>query len=333
MFLLTGLVSLLVAGMASDISDAEDEGNEDTDALPPETEELPRIMPADEYGTIWDTSSIGPVTYDAPDPLPPGSIDPEPVDPPPAEGEEVNGTDQPDQLMGGEGDDSVNGAAGDDDLRGGQGDDTIFAGDGNDWAQGDASYGPGGNDEIHGGAGNDLLAGQGGDDIIWGDEGDDTILGGEGDDTLFGGSGNDWLSGNDGNDVLVSGGGADDLDGGRGDDLLIGDDDPETVWMHGGEGDDTLMPGAGDFAEGQDGADTFALKLLDGALPTIADFNGEEDELLLHLPESIADDAKIGLQLDQDDSWLVTVNDNPVGRLLHLGGLRVEDIAILRIPG
>lgn len=335
MFLLTGLMGLLVASMASDMSDTDDDPTDEIVGTLPEAEQLPRIMPADEFGTIQDTSSTGPITYDAPLPdgenTDTGGTLAEPDQPAP--GIIINGTDQADQAMGGDGDDAIHGGAGDDDLRGGQGHDTIHAGDGDDWVQGDASYGPGGNDEIHGGAGNDLLAGQGGDDLIWGDEGNDTLFGGEGNDTLFGGAGNDWLSGNDGDDVLVSGGGADDLDGGRGNDLLIGDDDPETVWMRGGEGDDTLMPGAGDFAEGQEGADTFALKHVEGSLPTIADYNAAEDQLLLHLPESLADDARIALHQDQDNTWLVTVNDTPVGRMQHLGGLRVEDIAILRIPG
>lgn len=322
MFLLTGLMGLLVAGMASDISEPDDDAPDADATQLPEDERLPPIMPADKHGTIWDTSSTAPITYDAPDPAPASP-----------EGTELTGTDLPDQLMGGGGDDVINGAAGNDDLRGGQGDDTVHAGDGDDWVQGDAAYGVGGHDEIHGGAGQDSLAGQGGDDLIWGEDGEDTILGGEGNDTVVGGHGNDWLSGNDGDDVLVSGGGADDLDGGRGQDMLVGDDDPETVWMHGGEGDDTLMPGAADFAEGQDGTDSFVLKPVDGNLPTIADYNADEDQLLLHMPESMADDAKIALEQDADDTWLVTVNGSPVGRMLHLGGLQVQDIAIVRLPG
>ncbi|HIC64819.1 MAG TPA: calcium-binding protein [Paracoccus sp.] len=243
----------------------------------------------------------------------------------------IIGTDRADALMGGDGADSIDGLGGSDDLRGGLGDDTIRGGSGQDWIQGDAAYGPGGNDEIHGGSGDDSLAGQGGDDLIWGDEGDDTILGGAGSDSLFGGAGNDWMSGNDGDDVLVSGGGSDDLDGGAGNDLLIGGDDDETAWIHGGDGEDTLVPGAGDFAEGNAGADQFVLKPVDGDLPTIADFDGTEDRIILHLPEDMTQGAQIQLVQHDDGTTLINVNGDAVARMLQLGGLRVEDIGIVPI--
>ncbi|MBM3605765.1 MAG: calcium-binding protein, partial [Alphaproteobacteria bacterium] len=187
------------------------------------------------------------------------------------------------------------------------------------------------NDVIHGGSGNDLLAGQGGDDLLFGDEGDDTLFGGEGDDTLFGGPGNDFLSGNDGNDVLISTEGSDDLDGGRGDDVLIGHDGPETVWMNGGEGDDTLMPGANDFASGNSGADMFILHQAAGGIPTIADFDSSEDQLVLHLDADVARTAQLSLHEDEDGTFLLNVNGNAIGRLLQHGGLRVEDVRIVPV--
>lgn len=339
MLLLASLLGLVVAGLTINLSDASDSSDldrDDIDSLPvgdgepldvvlgePDVPELAGVSSDEDNG---EAAVVDPDPVDATDPVDPPLPPDEPV---PVPGQTFIGDDRVDYLMGGAGDDRIEGWAGDDDLRGGLGNDTILAGDGDDWVQGEAEYGPGGDDEIRGGAGNDSLAGQGGNDLIWGDDGDDTIFGGEGNDTLVGGAGIDWLSGNDGDDVLISGGGPDDLDGGRGNDLLVGDDDPETVWMHGDEGDDTLMPGAGDFAEGQAGADHFVLRQVEGEVPVIADFDGQQDQIFLHLPDDIASEAQIDLQQGQDQSWLITVNGAPIGRLLQEGGLKVEDIVVV----
>lgn len=310
MFVLASLMALAAAGAALDLTGSHAGEDEDQDDRPF------GLGPADP-GEVGNVSSGAPEAG-LPDPVTaPPAPDPAPGPATPAE--------SPDQT--------IHGGADADNLFGGTGRDTIHAGAGNDWVQGDGDYGPAGDDEIRGGAGDDLLAGQGGNDIIWGDEGDDTVMGGEGDDTLFGGSGNDWLSGHDGDDVLVSGGGADDLDGGRGDDLLVGDSDPDTVWMHGGEGDDTLMPGAGDFAEGQKGADRFVLQQGPGPLPVIADFDAREDQLVLHLPDSIVRRARIDLAEDEDGTLLVTVNGEAIGRMLQAGGLAAADIVVMGLPG
>lgn len=304
MVLIGGLLGLLVAGLALDsLSSSGSGGDHDDDAgedLPQdEVPQLPPIMPE----------------------LP----QEEPASPQP----DVDAVHDP--AMGSPGDDVIHGGDGDDDLRGGLGDDTIHAGAGNDWVQGDAAYGPGGDDVIYGGAGDDLLCGQGGNDLIYGEEGDDTLWGGEGNDTLFGGPGNDWLSGHDGDDVLVSTEGSDDLDGGRGNDVLIGHDGPETVWMNGGEGDDTLMPGAHDFATGGAGADTFILRQVPEGFPTISDFDAKEDEIRLHLPEELAHEARLDLREDEDGTWLLEVNGEAVGRLLQHGGLKLEDVRIVPV--
>lgn len=303
MFVLASLMALAAAGTALELTGSriEDEGEDD------------RLDPSPVLGAA-DPGEIGNVSSGMPESGFPGP----PPDPEP-----------PVDLA----DDLILGGAGADDLFAGAGDDTVHAGAGNDWVQGDGDYGVAGNDDIHGGAGSDLLAGQGGHDIVWGEEGDDTIMGGEGDDTLFGGSGNDWLSGHDGHDVLASGGGADDLDGGRGDDLLTGDDESGTVWMHGGDGNDTLMPGTADFAEGQGGADRFVLRQTLGPLPVIADFDAREDQLVLHLPDSVAQTARIDLAEDEDGTMLVTVNGEAIGRMLQAGGLAAADIVVMRLPG
>lgn len=329
MFMLAGLMGMLFAGMAVDISSLV--GPREDDDLP--DDDRPVADPSDDQGLLPPAM---------PDLQPDGETDGEGLAPaetvnaeiedPAQIAEEIRrllGGEDADVLMGDGGADRISGQGGDDDLRGGLGDDTILAGDGDDWVQGDADYGPGGDDLIEGGAGSDSLAGQGGNDRILGGRGNDTIFGGEGDDSLIGGPGEDWISGNDGDDTLISGGGADDLDGGRGDDLLIGGDDPETVWMHGGEGDDTLMPGAGDFAEGLAGADTFALRGSHDDLPVIADFDGDEDRIQIHMPQDMVDGARIEVQPDRDGSLVIHVNGQPVGRLLDGGDLRAEDILIV----
>lgn len=305
MLVMGGLLGLLVAGLALDFGTSAAQENQDDDLpdAPEDEAALPPVMPGPDGAFPEDTGTV------------------------------IEGSDAGDTLMGGPGGYLIRGGSGDDDLRGGLGDDTIHAGPGNDWVQGDAAYGPGGNDVIHGGPGDDLLCGQGGDDLIYGDSGDDTLWGGEGNDTLFGGPGNDWLSGHDGDDVLVSTEGSDDLDGGRGDDVLIGHDGPETVWMNGGEGNDTLMPGAFDFASGNAGADTFVLRPVAEGFPTIADFDAAEDEIHLHMSEDLAAGAELDLREDEDGTWLLEVNGQTVGRLLQQGGLRVEDIRVVPVRG
>ncbi|RJL08997.1 calcium-binding protein [Paracoccus siganidrum] len=296
MFLFAGLMTLLMAGLAVDMTGLTPAGKTDDegDDLPTDGDALPPVMPDPDTG-----------------------------------GETFLGSDGDDLLHGGDGDDLIRGGAGHDDIRGGLGNDTIFAGAGDDWVQGDGIYGPGGDDVIWGGAGDDSLCGQGGDDLIHGGPGNDTLLGGEGNDTLHGGPGNDWLSGHDGDDVLIAGPGMSDLDGGRGNDLLIGHDGPQMNWLHGGEGDDTLVPGSGDFAEGLEGADTFVLRTAVAEAPIIADFDAREDRMELHLPAGILESAVVDLHRDLDGTLLVRVNGEPVGRLLQDGGLTVDSISIV----
>lgn len=293
MLLFSSLLTLLMAGLTADLSGGADQ---DSDEPPPD--DLPLLPP------IMPDPDTGGLTF--------------------------LGTGGDDLLHGDDGDDLIRGGAGQDDIRGGLGNDTIRAGDGDDWVQGDGVYGPGGDDVIWGGAGNDSLAGQGGDDFLHGGSGDDTLLGGEGNDTLIGGRGNDWLSGHDGDDVLVAGpNGMNDLDGGRGNDLLIGHDSPRMNWLHGGEGDDTLHPGSGDFAEGQAGADLFVLRDGITEAPIIADFDAAEDRIELHLPDDIAETAVVDLHRDTDGTLLLRVDGHAVARLLQDGGLRVGDILIV----
>ncbi len=183
-------------------------------------------------------------------------------------GEELNGTDGNDLILGKTGNNIINAGAGDDVVMedggndfidggdgndtiysgadndlviAGAGDDVVFAGLGNDLLLGgdgnDALFGEGGNDVIFGGKGNDLISGDGGNDVLSGDAGDDQVYGGSGNDAVFGGVGNDELAGMDGNDRLDGGTGNDLLDGGTGADEMIG-----------GAGDDIyVVDNAGDI--------------------------------------------------------------------------------------
>ncbi|MDT1062796.1 calcium-binding protein [Paracoccus sp. CPCC 101403] len=212
-------------------------------------------------------------------------------------GSEVIGSEGSDWLSGGDGDDLLDGLGGNDDLHGGQGDDTLRGGEGTDWLYGDSDYGSGGNDLLTGGGGADSLAGQGGDD---------TLDGGAGDDTLFGGDG---------------------------DDLLEGNDDPARAWLHGGDGQDTLHPMAGDFAEGGAGRDLFLLDEPGSGMPEIGDYRAGEDIIELrwhgdaHEPEPL-----LTLDRDRDGATVIRLDGEAIGRVLGAGGVQLRDILMTRVP-
>ncbi len=107
----------------------------------------------------------------------------------------------------------------DDPLNGNNNSDIILGGDGNDSTQGNHCE-----DYVNGGAGNDNLNGSGENDYIDGGSGDDIIEGLGGNDVLIGGTGADIISGSGQQDMLY-GGIDNDLDtmtGGSGDsDLFV----------------------------------------------------------------------------------------------------------------
>ena len=125
-----------------------------------------------------------------------------------------------------------------------------------------------GNDTVMAGAGDDEVYGGADDDRLFGEDGDDSLFGGQGNDIAFGGAGADVLDGGEGEDTLKGGDGADTITGGAGNDWL------------GGQGDrDTLIAGAGDFADGGDTGDDFDTLDLRGIGPyriedMVADSNG-----------------------------------------------------------
>ncbi|MBD8576984.1 putative Ig domain-containing protein [Pseudomonas syringae] len=83
----------------------------------------------------------------------------------------VSGTDQDDDLIGGDEPNILHGGAGHDAIRGWGGDDILYGDDGND-----EIYGGAGNDALSGGAGNDKLFGDGGDNYFDGGQGADFYL-------------------------------------------------------------------------------------------------------------------------------------------------------------
>jgi Ca2+-binding RTX toxin-like protein len=257
--------------------------------------------------------------------------------------DQVDGYAGDDSLSGGDGDDIVLGDLGHDTLSGGDGADTLSGGDGDDSLAGEAGddslSGGFGNDVIDGGAGADSITGGDGADTLTGGAGDDALHGWTGNDSLTGGAGHDTLQGGDGNDVLdgreraeplaqtsgnVAGGSTEAAEDGLGtgpggasgdgavepQPVPLADAQPaaavlqERDYLNGGAGDDTLLAGAGDWATGGDGADSFVVDdwLDDPAGPaTIADFNPHEDSLAIVYDPDQHPDPQLTLTPSEDD--------------------------------
>lgn len=304
------------------------------------------------FGGIVDAP--GPASDASPDSLPvddPQSDDvPDPPDPDLA----LTGGDGSDILYGNGGDDAISGGAGDDQLGGRDGNDTIageagadivYAGAGDDVVSGgdgaDNLQGEDGADQLDGGAGADLLAGHNGDDSAFGGSGDDSLLGGSGNDILTGGAGNNWLNGGFGNDVLHGDQGSDTLDGDFGNDTLIGHEtgvaDPEVDFLNGGEGDDLLIVGNGDYASGNQGADTFALGdwLGQGEFAQIQDYDPAEDQIVVVYDAVAHPDPVLTLeQEDGSDDVTVLLDGLPLGLIAGGAGLTADAIQLTTtMPG
>ncbi|BDI19440.1 hemolysin D [Nostoc cf. commune SO-36] len=156
----------------------------------------------------------------------------------------VNGFDNSDDVINGQGgDDVINGLSGNDILRGGAGNDTLNGG--------------AGDDSLTGGNGNDILTGGGGKDMLRGGAGNNTLNGGADNDTLNVDSliGDNLLSGGDGNDSLFALGyqyyqsyGSQEEEGDLrylGNNTLNGDAGNDTLNVTGSFGDNLLSGGDG----------------------------------------------------------------------------------------
>ena len=224
--------------------------------------------------------------------------------------ENLEGSDEADELTGDGGDNTLTGGAGDDTLKGGAGDDTLKGGAGGDTLDGGAdndtaSYA--GSDagvtvrlvdegtdptvvfETSGGHAtsdtitNDMDVDHDEDGSDGTDDGTAPIMvstienlsGSEHTDTLAGDYRANTLDGGDGNDTLDGRGGDDTLTGGAGDDTLNGGDGGDT--LNGGDGGDTLNGGDGDdmLNGGAQAENNIPTQTLNG---------GEGDDIIVALP-------------------------------------------------
>ena len=111
--------------------------------------------------------------------------------------------------------------------------------------------------DLTGGAGDDLLIGTNSTDMIQGLGGNDIILGGGSGDSLYGGDGADRVFGEAGNDRLASG----NYNPNGFPSFTFADTGIEYDELYGGAGDDTLLIGYGDLADGGEGTDQLYLSL------------------------------------------------------------------------
>ena len=133
----------------------------------------------------------------------------------------------------------------------------------------------------------DHFVGSDDDDTILADAEMDYVDGLQGDDLIIGATAGGTLDGGAGNDILTGVAAAKDQASGITD--LVGDGEHHLI---GGEGDDSIMAGAGDIAEGGSGEDVFYLdgSPSDGLSPIqIEDFDPDEDQIIVCIPTNEAD--------------------------------------------
>ncbi|MEY8841588.1 calcium-binding protein [Cribrihabitans sp. XS_ASV171] len=190
----------------------------------------------------------------------------------------------------------LEGTADPDDLIGSLGDDSIWG-----YASHDRIVGDDGDDILNGGLGADTVNGGDGDDTtVGGPDGHeadqrDVIYAGAGDDLAEGGGGNDQIFGQEGNDTLAGGFGADELQGQGGDDVITGGALSDLVF--GGAGDDFVNGGFGyDRINGGEGADRFFhLGVADHGSDWVQDYDAAEGDVLVFGQAATADQFQVNL--------------------------------------
>lgn len=233
-----------------------------------------------------------------------------------------------------DGDAFTGGGAGDA-ITGTDAGDAIFGNDGSDILMGGA-----GADEIAGDDGDDLLGGGIGADFLTGGDGADSLYGGTGDDALFGQDGADHLEGDAGDDLLQGGFGADTLSGGPGNDTLDGtfsnaatfaQDTDSGDTLRGGDGDDRILVGAGDMAEGGAGADTVTTgRHVQTSLPYFKDFDPSEDVIeVLFDPAENANPVITVEDFEDGTGATVLLDGDPVLQFEGAQGLRPHDVILV----
>lgn len=343
-----GLLGILGALFAGGIVDSfmsvpagvsNGDGNPETD-LPEEDGDL---VTADTYNLLDGPPPENPQPLDDPAGMPVSDdlADPADADLTLVGGDEddiLDGSGGDDRLDGGAGNDLLGGRDGADGLAGGDGNDNLHGGMGDDWLTGDDGtdtlHGEDGADHASGGAGADAIYGHDGDDGLGGDDGDDSLWGGAGDDSLSGGTGADALSGGFGADLMAGGLGADVLDGGDGADTLHGSNadtpDSDADFLNGGAGDDLLFMAAGDYGNGGEGADAFALHEIRAGDPVaqITDFDPVEDSLVV-LYDATLHPTPI-LTLDQPEGGAATLllDGVPLVNLGTVTGIDLDSIQL-----
>ena len=129
--------------------------------------------------------------------------------------------------------------------------------------------------------------------------------------------------GGDGNDLLdgrAPEGGAPDTDG--------------RDFLNGGKGDDTIIAGHDDWAEGGDGADTFQLSDWlgeDDGPAVIADYNPEEDRLVMLYDPVAHPDPMVTVEPDPAlaDAMHILIDGAVVAHVLGAAGLTAADVELM----
>lgn len=277
--------------------------------------------------------------------------DADPVeDTPDDDGELIIGTIADDSLTGGEGDDDIIGLLGDDTVNAGAGDDVVQGLNGDDLLIGDV-----GNDAMQGRGDDDTLQGFDGEDWLDGNDGADVVRGGVGSDVVIGGQGEDTVDGRSGNDLVIGGEfNADPLstdelglirDGATIDDVFSDEtppyadlrDDGAADELSGGRGNDLLILGSSDVADGGAELDAFAVIADTGdsaqGAATITDFNSPQGEAiaLYFRADEIVDEDAISVT-DQGDDALISYEGEVLAIVSGAAGtLTAEDIGILQL--
>jgi Ca2+-binding RTX toxin-like protein len=309
LMMFAGLMGLVMIGSLVDVSSGEGAGEAAAD-----DDALPEAAPATGTGDLV-TGEDEDTSWDDIDTAPPIDGDAAPA----PDGLAYAGSDDDDVAFGSEGADDLDGGAGHDALDGAEGDDRLA-----------------------GGAGEDTLSGGMGADRLAGGADDDTLVGGMGDDTLSGATGDDVLRGWDDDDILDGGAGADTLMGGRGDDSLSGLDDGSPAardFLNGGDGDDMLTLGAGDYATGGTGTDSFLLgdwpdfpDLAGASAPAvIADYDRAADAIcVVYDPAAHPDPDLAFVPADEgDDAVDILLDGALIGRVLGVPDLSASDIELV----